>query len=97
MLALAQRLGGLEANISGQLNELQGLFSGATSHLSELDQRLRQLHDQLDGIVVSTSPILAYDYKLNLVYLTHRLPYPIFNPSVARWNDEIVFVSRSST
>jgi hypothetical protein len=41
-------------------------------------------------------PVLARDYALNPRYLENGLDLPIFNPGVASFQNEIVFISRSS-
>lgn len=64
--------------------------------LNELDQRIQQLHGRLDLLSLSSTPALADHCHARPAYLAHRMPYPIFNPGVIRWNDEILFVSRCS-
>lgn len=72
------------------------LLGPIEGRLGAIEGRLDAIQRRLVEVDISTTPVLVRDLGVTPTYLTHNLTYPIFNPSVVRLKDEILFVSRSS-
>ena len=65
--------------------------------IEELQLRLNEFSGiRSSSLEMARLPVLTQEFGLAPRYLSHDLEHPVFNPGVAKWGDEIVFVSRAA-
>ncbi len=86
---LGGRLGGHEQRlekIEAQLHVING----------KQDQSLKETAIVTTDVLWTRAEILQDQIGFSTQFLSADVKYPIFNPSVLKWNDQILFVTRSS-